>query len=55
MIIVKSKREILWSALFVSAGLLVGAVFGINPILKTFGLVPDKSDYRVVIDAGHRD
>ncbi len=43
----------MWSSLFVAAGLLVGAVFTINPILRTFGLVPDKSDFCVVIDAGH--
>lgn len=43
----------MWSSLFVAAGLLVGAVFTINPILRTFGLVPDKSNLCVVIDAGH--
>lgn len=53
LFIVKSRREILWSSLFVSAGLLVGAVFAINPILKTFGLVSDENNYCVVIDAGH--
>ncbi len=53
LFIVKSRREILWSSLFVAAGLLVGTVFGINPILKTFGLVPDKNSLCVVVDAGH--
>ena len=43
----------MWSSLFVAAGLLVGAVFTINPILRTFGLVPGKSNLCVVIDAGH--
>ena len=55
LFVVKSRREVLWSSLFVSAGLIVGAVFGISPMLKTFGLVPDKNDLCVVVDAGHQD
>ncbi len=43
----------MWSSLFVAAGLLFGAVLTINPILKTIGLVPEKNDYCVVVDAGH--
>lgn len=51
LFIIKSKKEILWSSLFIATGLLVGVTLSINPILKTFD---DKSkDICVVIDAGH--
>ena len=53
LFIVKSRKEVLWSLLFVSAGLLVGTALGINPILRTFGLNTNDNEIRVVVDAGH--
>ena len=53
LFIVKSRKEVLWSLLFIGAGLLVGATLGINPILKTFGLVAQNREICVVVDAGH--
>lgn len=43
----------MWSLLFVSAGLLVGVALGINPILKTIGIISDNHKMCVVVDAGH--
>ncbi len=51
LFIIKSKKEILWSSLFIATGLLVGVALSINPILKTFE--ENKKDLCVVIDAGH--
>ncbi len=53
LFIVKSRKEVLWSLLFVSAGLLVGVALGINPILRTFGLTTQNRKMCVVVDAGH--
>lgn len=53
MFIVKSRKEVVWSLLFVSAGLLVGAALSINPILRTIGKISDNRTMCVVIDAGH--
>ena len=51
LFIVKSRKEILWSSLFVATGLLVGVALSLTPVLKTFD--EDKRDFCVVIDAGH--
>ena len=51
LFIVKSRKEILWSSLFVATGLLVGVALSLTPVLKTFD--EEKRDYCVVIDAGH--
>ena len=55
MFIVKSRKEVLWSLLFISAGLLAGAALTISPLLKTFIQNVDKGKIVVVIDAGHQD
>lgn len=53
LFIVKSRKEVLWSLLFVGAGLLFGAALGINPILRTIGRISDNRTMCVVVDAGH--
>ena len=53
MFIVKSRKEVLWSLLFISTGLLAGAALTMSPLLKTFVQDADKGKTVVVIDAGH--
>ena len=53
LFIVKTRKEILWSMLFVGVGLLVGATLGITPVLKTIGIIAQNREFCVVIDAGH--
>lgn len=55
MFIVKTRKEVLWSLLFISAGLLVGASLGVKPILKTIGMISDNRKLCVVVDAGRQD
>lgn len=51
LFIVKNRKEVLWSSLFIATGLLVGVTLSITPILRTFGTNND--EHKVVIDAGH--
>ncbi len=51
LFIVRNRKEVLWSSLFIATGLLVGVTLSITPILRTSGTKND--GYRVVIDAGH--
>ena len=53
MFIVKSRKEVLWSLLFISTGLLAGVALTMSPLLKTFVQDADKGKTVVVIDAGH--
>ena len=52
LIIVKSRREILWTLVFVISGLAFGAAVHFTPIFKTFGQKGAK-DITVIVDAGH--
>lgn len=51
LFIVRNRKEVLWSSLFIATGLLVGVTLSITPILRTFGTNND--GHKVVIDAGH--
>ena len=55
MFIVKSRKEVLWSLLFISTGLLAGVALTMSPLLKTFVQDAEKGKTVVVIDAGHQD
>ena len=52
MIIVKSKREILWTLIFAVSGIAFGAAVHFTPIFKTFGQHGTKA-VKVIVDAGH--
>ena len=52
LIIVKSRREILWTLIFVISGLALGAAVHFTPVFKTFGQRSAKS-IEVIADAGH--
>lgn len=51
LIIVKSRKEILWGCIFVMAGIAVGSVFHFSQFKSVFGTKTDT--LTVVVDAGH--
>lgn len=54
MIIIRTKKQILWSLVVAVVGVGVGCVLHFKPFFETFGFRKD-ADLRVIIDAGHRD
>lgn len=52
MIIIRTKKQILWSLVIAVVSVGIGCVLHFKPFFETFGFRED-TDLRVIIDAGH--